>query len=170
MTGRRFLDRAVRLVRNNRYLTLATCGDGRPWAAPINYVLGPGPYLHFYSARTALHSRHVVDTPEVACAIFDSTAVGEDVDGMQFTATCAEVTGASLPELTEHYFTTNFPPGEIRDWWYRPPSEFEGDAPWRFYRLDFTEVYLIDLDTFEETRIDSRVLVDVDTFRQALTT
>ncbi|WP_444947142.1 hypothetical protein [Micromonospora ureilytica] len=159
MTDDDLVRRAVKLVRDNRYLTLSTCSDGMAWAAPINYVLGPGDFLHFYSTPTARHSQDIAVTPRVAGAIFDSTATGDDVDGMQFVGTCAEVAGPELAEVSEHYFTANFPDPEVREWWYRPPSEFEGDGTWRFYRLVLTHIYLIDIETFEETKVDSRVEV-----------
>ncbi|GIJ31544.1 pyridoxamine 5'-phosphate oxidase family protein [Micromonospora sediminimaris] len=168
MTDDGLVQRAVKLLRSNRYFTLATCADGVPWAAPINYVLGPGPVLHFYSTPTARHSRHIAAMPTVAGAVFDSTAVGDDVDGMQFVARCAEVTASELADVSEHYFRTNFTDPEERDWWYRPPEAFHGDGTWRFYRLDLTEVYLIDLEAFVETQVDTRVQVDLDRLRRSL--
>ncbi|MFG3698055.1 pyridoxamine 5'-phosphate oxidase family protein [Micromonospora sp. NPDC047620] len=168
MTEDDLVRRAVKLVRENRYLTLATCGGGMPWAAPINYVIGPGSHLHFYSTPTARHSRHIAATRSVAAAIFDSTAVGDDVDGMQFVGECAEVTGPELAAVCEHYFATNFPDPQVREWWYRPPTEFEGDGTWRFYRLEFTEIHLIDVESFEETKVDARVEVPLARFLDAL--
>lgn len=169
MAAHELVERAVKLVRSNRFLTLATCADGAAWAAPINYVIGPGPFLHFYSVPGARHSLDIAATPRVAGAIFDSRAVGDEVDGMQFVATCSVVEGMGLAEVSEHYFDVNFSDPREREWWYRPPAEFEGDGAWRFYRLALSEIYLIDTELFEQTKIDRRVSVDLEAFLAALT-
>jgi len=168
MTEEKLVKRAVRILLENRYLTMATCSEGAAWATPLNYVLGPGPYLHFYSTPTARHSRDVEQTPRVACAVFDSTAQGDDVDGMQFIATCTVLAPSEVATVSEFYFENNFQDPEVRDWWYRPPSAFFGDGAWRFYRLEVDEMYLIDLESFEDTKVDGRIRVDVPTVFSAL--
>jgi hypothetical protein len=100
--------------------------------------------------------------------VFDSTAEGDDVDGMQFVATCTELTTPDVEKVSEYYFQNNFSDPDVREWWYRPPTAFVGEGVWRFYRLEIYEMYIIDLDSFEETKIDSRVPVDIPSVFAAL--
>jgi len=155
-------ERAARLIRANRYLTLATADDQGPWAAPINYVTGPGDFLHFYSTITARHSLAVSHTPRVAGAIFDTRAASEDVDGLQVAASCTVVDAGQLDEVHSHYFEVNFADPTERKWWYRPPAAFLDGGVWRFYRLTIEEAYVIDFESIEKDRVDRRVTVDLE--------
>jgi uncharacterized protein YhbP (UPF0306 family) len=149
------------MLSSNRFLTLATADPEGPWATPINYVVGPGEYLHFYSAVESLHSRAIGNANDVAIAIFDSKASSEDVDGMQSRARCTVVTHTDLPTVHEHYFRVNFSSDEDRAWWYRPAEEFEEPSIWRFYRLALIEAWVIDFDSIEQERVDRRLPVDL---------
>jgi hypothetical protein len=100
--------------------------------------------------------------------VFDSTAQGDDVDGMQFVATCTVLTYPEVEVVSEYYFQNNFLDSDVREWWYRPPTAFVGEGAWRFYQLEVDEMYLIDLDSFEETRVDSRIQVDIPSVFSAL--
>ena len=53
--------RALKMFGENRFLTLGTVSGNDPWVAPINYVIGPGPHLHFYSAVESRHAADVAD-------------------------------------------------------------------------------------------------------------
>lgn len=169
MNTHEFAARAAKMFRENRFLTLATHGSDGVWAAPINYVLGTDASLYFYSAAEARHSHHIGDEATVAGAVFNSTATSEEVDGLQFAATCAPLDGEELEQVSEYYFRVNFSDESEREWWYRPSSDFAPGATWRFYRLSMTEVFVIDLEGFEETKIDRRVQVDLDDLRSLLT-
>lgn len=151
--------RAAKMITENRFLTLSTASSDGPWAAPINYVLGPGRYLHFYSARKARHSRDVGESSNVAGAIFNTQAASEDVDGLQFAARCSVLHGDELAAVHQYYFDVNFPP-EQRDWWLRPVRAFDEGGTWAFYRLDIQGVWVIDFESIERERLDSRLVVD----------
>lgn len=153
--------RAVKILKENRYLTLGTSSKDGIWVAPVNYVIGPEGHLHFYSAVEARHSRDIEKNPQVVCAIYNSTAVGEKVDGMQFIGNCSVVSNNELERVSEYYFKVNFPDQNEREWWYRPPSSFEGDAPWRFYKIELAKIYIIDLESVMSTQIDRRLEVEV---------
>ena len=154
------VERALKMLDENMFLTLATAEDGLPWCAPVAFVVGPGKALHFYSATESAHARHIEKNPSVAMAVWDSRARGEEVDGMQLEAQCVVVEPRALEAVVEHYFSRLFPDEETRAWWYRPASAFAGDGLWRFYRLDIEDVFVIDLENFAETKIDRRVRVD----------
>lgn len=154
------VDRAMKMLNDNMFLTLATAEDGLPWCSTVAYVKGPGSALHFYSATEAAHSRHIGKNPSVAMAIWDSRARGDDVDGLQLEARCTVVEPPDLEAVVEHYFNTLFPDLEEHAWWYRPPSDFTGDGTWRFYALEIEAAFVIDQESFAETKIDRRMRVD----------
>lgn len=153
--------RAAKMVKGNRFLTLATASGSGAWAAPVNYIVGPGAYLHYYSARSARHSRDIEATATVAGAIFNSQAASEDVDGMQFEAVCTALQDQDLSNVHEYYFDTNFS-AEERDWWFRPTSAFDKGGTWAFYRIDMRHVWVIDFESIERERLDTRLEVNID--------
>jgi uncharacterized protein YhbP (UPF0306 family) len=153
-------ERAASIITENRFLSLATIDASGPWIAPINFVVGPGSHLYFYSATESRHSRALATHEGVAVAIFDSRATSDEVDGMQFSGICSEVTGDDLDAVHAHYFAVNFSDPEEREWWLRPSEEFTGNGLWRFYRLSLQEVFVIDFDSIEQERVDKRISVD----------
>ncbi|MFF5308788.1 pyridoxamine 5'-phosphate oxidase family protein [Streptomyces massasporeus] len=168
MSTSEFTQRAAKMIRENRFFTLATQGVDGVWAAPINYVLGENAELYFYSAADARHSRHIGDQALVAGAVFNSTATSEEVDGLQFAATCITLDGDELERVSEYYFQVNFPDEVDREWWYRPAAEFAPGATWRFYKLQFTDVFVIDFESVEESRVDKRVRIDLQDLSSVL--
>lgn len=161
-------ERAVRMLTSNRYLSLATCSNGQAWCAPLNYVIGPGADLVFYSAKEARHSRDITDTPRVVGSIFDSRAISDEVDGMQFVGDYFEVSGPELQSVSDHYFATNFSDDDTRAWWYRPLTEFTGSGPSRFYKIELREIYVINFESVAESRIDRRIEVPLAEVLEAL--
>lgn len=151
--------RAAKIIRENRYLTLATASAEGPWAAPINYIRGPNRYLHFYSARAARHSREIGESSTIAAAVFNSQATSEDIDGVQLEATCSVLHGAELAVVHEYYFNVSMPP-TARGWWMRPVSAFDDGGTWAFYRLDIQRLWVVDFESIERERLDSRITVD----------
>lgn len=155
-------ERAAKMIKQNRYLTLGTADDVGPWVAPINYVIGPGAHLHFYSASNARHSVALARKSLCSGAIFDSRAASEDVDGLQFEATCDVVEDPDLEPVHSHYFEVNFADPAVRKWWYRPPGAFGAEGIWRFYRITLSALYVIDFESITKERVDRRVDVALD--------
>ncbi len=60
------------LIKNNRYLTLATSDGSDPWIAPLEYISDDALNLYFFSLENSLHAQHIQDNKMVAVAIFDS--------------------------------------------------------------------------------------------------
>lgn len=153
--------RAARIVANNRFLTLACADNEGPWAAPINYVIGPGQRLIFYSARESRHSKAIEHDAAIAGAIFDSRASSDDVDGLQFAGRCEIASGATLELAHERYFETNFDSAEDRDWWFRPVEAFSSGGVSAFFQIDLSDVWVIDFESVETNRIDRRLDVNL---------
>ncbi len=154
--------RTVKILKENRYLALGTSSNGETWVAPVNYVIGPEGHLYFYSSTTAHHSQDLEMNSRIMCAVYNSTAVGEQVDGMQYIGNCSIVSGDELEEFSEYYFSVNFPDPKEREWWYRPFTSFERSAPWRFYKIELVKIYIIDIEHVIKTQIDRRLEVEVD--------
>ena len=147
-------EKALSIIRSNRYMTLATSANGETWAAPLAYVLDDRFRFIWYSATAARHSQHIKSNPNSAIAIFDSTLCSNDADGVQISGIAGEISEGELPEIMELYFKASFPDPEERAKWERPVSDFTGSAPQRFYC--FQPVHSWKLDT-ENTSVDQRV-------------
>ena len=63
---------ARQIVRNNRYLTLASCDGAEPWAATLEYVCDEDLNLYFFSPEASLHARHIQANERVALSIFEA--------------------------------------------------------------------------------------------------
>ena len=129
------VERAAKMLRENRFATMATIDANGPWAVPINYVLGPGRVLTFYSAIDSRHARAVVVEDRVSGAVFDSRASSEEVDGLQFDGVCTSVVDDTLETVHAHYFDTNFADPTERAWWLRPATDFGTGGRWHFYQI-----------------------------------
>ena len=61
------------LVRRNRFLVLATASsEGRPWATPLEYVVGDDLDIYYFSTADARHSRDIAENPQAAVTIYDA--------------------------------------------------------------------------------------------------
>ena len=88
-------DRAwVRAVlHRNSVLVLATTIGDKPWVAPLEYLMGEGFDMIFFSSAESRHARHLEVNSNVAVTVFDhfqpKVTDGEDVDlkGLQMECT-----------------------------------------------------------------------------------
>jgi len=83
------------LLAANQYMTLATTdAEGRPWASTVWYAArvttGDGGRtrveLLWLSRPETQHSRNLVDRPDLAISIFDSTQPPDTGEGLQLAA------------------------------------------------------------------------------------
>ena len=94
------------LVRRNRYLALATCDDGIPWIAPVEYLAEEDMSLVFFSPVSARHSRHIAMNDRVAITVFDSTQAEYEpapvmrLAGVQFEASVVKLE-PPFPDLVQ---------------------------------------------------------------------
>lgn len=157
------IERCYRIIRSNRYLTLATSEGLTPWVAPVAYVVDCDMSFLFYSALESLHARHIAKNPAVACAVFDSTASSDGADGIQLSATATIVSIEELPRVVNLYFRKSFPDASMRAKWIRPVDDFSDTSVQRFFRLRPTALYTLDLSS---TKVDRRVEVDLTQLRK----
>lgn len=82
-----------KILKENLYMTISVASkDGDPWIANLYYVYDKNYNFYWYSPKDSLHSKWIKENPTVALAIFDSTAVGEDVDAVYIKAKAYEIT------------------------------------------------------------------------------
>lgn len=154
---RNLLERSTSLLDNARFLTLATRSAEESWAATVNFVPLRSPLrLLWYSLRSARHSRHIAENPQIAASIFMTDLPGLGLDGAQLIGTCESVED----RVAEHhrlYYELNFPDETVRAQWLLPLSEFTMDGPRRFYLLTVNRWWLLDIERWLRDKHDTRI-------------
>ena len=150
--------RAVALIQNSMFFTLATSDGKKPWSIPLAFSVGRNSALVFYSAIESLHCKHLELSPDVAGSIFTGTP---SVDGIQISGVCTVVSDDKVAGVADHYFKSLFS-GDDLIWWQRPAEDFMTGALWHFYQVEITSAYVIGQDQFSETRLDRRIAVDIE--------
>ena len=85
-------DKAKAIIRNNLYMTISVSSrNGFPWIANIYFAYDKNYNFYWYSPKDSRHSRMLQTNPKIAIAIFDSTAVGDDVDAVYIEAIAYEI-------------------------------------------------------------------------------
>lgn len=136
------------IVKNNIYITLATCDSGAPWAAPVYYCVDEDYNFLFVSQLSSLHSRHVLKNPKVAFAIFDSHSEEGKGKGIQGEGKVKMLEGEDLSKEISKYHTTFI---EIKE-------EFlKGDAAYRLFKLAPEHIFVTDPDAKVDKRTEVRL-------------
>jgi uncharacterized protein YhbP (UPF0306 family) len=156
---RNLLERSASLLDNARFLTLATRNSEESWAATVNFVPLRSPLrLLWYSLRSARHSRHIIENPQIAASIFMIGLPGLELDGAQLTGTCQPVEDR-VADYHQLYYELNFPDETVRAQWLLPLSEFTRDGPRRFYLLTVNRWWLLDIERWRRDKYDTRIEV-----------
>lgn len=134
------------IIRENRYLTLATANKkGEAWASPLAYAYDEAKNIfYFYSARSSRHCLNMAENPKVSVCIFNSTLPSAKAEGLQFDAVVEEVSVGDLPQVMDFYFETSFPDEEERKEWVRPVSDFLPDSAQAFYQIKPINLFIND--------------------------
>lgn len=95
------------VIRNNRYLTLATSDGGDPWIAPLEYVCDDDLNLYFFSLVDSAHANHIRSRERVAVAIFGADQPKYEpgktlqLKGVQMSAVAAQLDGDFPPVVQQ---------------------------------------------------------------------
>lgn len=158
--------RGLFLLDNAQFATLATHGEGLPWASTVSYAHLTDPLrLLWYSAGAARHSRNITGDPRVSASIFMTGLPGIGLDGAQLTGTCREVPPEALADIHRTFYARKFPEEGERAEWTLPIEEFSGNGPRRFYMLHVERFWLFDVDRWLVDKHDGRVELDVPSLR-----
>lgn len=150
-------EKARTIVRENRYLALATSLHSEPWIAALAYAVDEQFNFYWCSEKSARHSKHVESNKIAAGSIFNSQASSDEVDGLQMLGEVREVEVHDLPRIAELYYSQSFPDAETRKRWRKSLESFMGAASQRFYQFKPIEIFKCDLDN---TSVDRRIKVD----------
>ncbi len=157
----------TRIVFDSSFMTLATAdSDGLPWASPVEFACDEALRFYWVSVTDARHSQNVRANPRAALSIYDSTqtpGVGA-VQGLYGEGSVEELDRsdleALLPSLNRWI--------AWRDAGRKTPrrlraDQFDGDTPWRFYRVNAAKLYGLDPNGHPEygQLVDWRVPVDL---------
>ncbi|MFI0369166.1 pyridoxamine 5'-phosphate oxidase family protein [Actinomadura sp. 1N219] len=142
------------IIDANRYMTLGTTEpDTRPRLSPVYFTHADHRTFYWVSSPTARHSRNIEVRPEVALAIYDSTAEIGDGRCVYIDATASIVPDEELPQRCAEAFA-NVAPGATAF----QPEQLTGDARLRLYLAHATshEVHVPGRDPSNESGIDTR--------------
>ncbi len=138
---------AKEIIKNNIYLTLGTA-DKDPWVAPVFYAVDDKYNFYYISQMDSLHTRHILKSPSVAFAIFDSHQKEGTGNGVQGIGKVHLLSDEELSEAFKWYHTTFI---EMK------PEFFTGNAPYRFFKIIPEHFYVLD----PEAKVDKRVEVNL---------
>jgi uncharacterized protein YhbP (UPF0306 family) len=159
MEASKLIEKARYILRNNRYMTLATYSMGvLPWASPVAYALDSSWTFYWYSAQNATHSKNISQNRNVTAAIFNSAATFEEVDGIQLAGLADMVSVSELQLVHKLYWEHCFPDPKLRKRYERPMGDFQGGSILRFYHLMPMEMWKYDTET---TDIDQRTQINL---------
>lgn len=93
----------LRMLEVHNTLTLATCNDGRPWAASLFFASDSGLNLYFVSDSSTRHARDIAASPDVVATVNADTSRWADVCGLQIQGRATVVEGLARANALRHY-------------------------------------------------------------------
>ncbi len=161
-----FRARVDQILQENLYLTISvTSKNGDPWIANLYYVFDKDYNFFWYSPKDSLHSQRIRENSVVALAIFDSTAVGDDVDAVYIKANAYEIT--SKTELAKgmvlyaaKMIKTKFANKSSAHRFIKQYKDFQGLSKLRMYKAIPEKFWKpAPIEMFNEKFLDSRLEV-----------
>ena len=157
-------------------MTLSVSGKaGEPWIANVFFAYDKKLNLYLYSSKETKHSSYIKENPNVALAIFNSTAVGDEVDAVYIKATASEVSSKSellhgLHTYGSKMLKTGFiKQGNVYERFVNGISDFLGESVLRMYKATPQEIYkLAPSQIINDKFVDSRILVNRDNLKQLI--
>lgn len=106
---------AEKIIKENRYLTLASSDGGDPWIATLEYLTDSELNMYYFSMEESKHSVQIAGNPTVAVSIFSNTQPeydpGKDIQlaGVQIKGEVERLKG-DYPEEVENVIQLIQPP------------------------------------------------------------
>jgi len=157
---------ADKILQENLYMTISVASkDGDPWIANLYYVYDKDYNFYWYSPKDSLHSKRIRENPVVALVIFNSTAVGNDVDAVYIKAKAYEIT--SKTELAKgmvlyaaKMIKTKFANKSSAARFIKQFKDFQGLSKLRMYKAVPEKFWKpAPVEMFNEKFVDSRIEV-----------
>jgi nitroimidazol reductase NimA-like FMN-containing flavoprotein (pyridoxamine 5'-phosphate oxidase superfamily) len=128
------------VIDSNSYMALGTADEtGHPWVSPVWFASEDYTRFHWVSSPDSRHSRNLAARPEVAIAIFDSSAAPGTAEAVYMSGRAKELIGDELERGIE-LFDRISQKGIARTWGLsdvQPPSLF------RLYRATAAEHFVL---------------------------
>ena len=128
------------VIDSNSYMALGTADEtGHPWVSPVWFASEDYTRFHWVSSPDSRHSRNLAARPEVAIAIFDSSAAPGTAEAVYMSGLAEELTGDELERGIE-LFDRRSQKDIARAWELsdvQPPSLF------RLYRATASEHFVL---------------------------
>lgn len=152
------LNRAIKVLSENKYFVLAINDDNGPWASALAHTLGSPNCLFFFSSKSSRHGTAMSKRCKIAGVLYDSTCSVEDVESIQFSG---EGKMAHTRDNVE--FVLRLSAKRDRD---QEPSDEEIDIAFNksetlLYRVDVQEAYVLNQELFGKEGVDGREPFDV---------
>lgn len=161
-------EKAIEILKNNLYLTISTSTKtGKPWIANLYYTHDKQYNFYWYSPKDSVHSTNIRNNNKVALSIFDSNAVGDDVDAVYIEAVAHEVSDKKelikgLTLYASKMVKTKFTNKTSAKRFIKQYGDFTGLSKLRMYKAVPIKVYkLAPSEMFNEKFIDSRIEVNL---------
>ncbi len=128
------------MLQENLYMTISVASEvGDPWIANLYYVYDKDYIFYWYSLTDSLHSQRISENPLVSLAIFNSIAVGNDVDAVYIKAKVYEITSKSelikgLIVYAEKLIKTKFANQSGAERFVKQYKDFQGLSKLRMYK------------------------------------
>lgn len=133
--------------------------------SPLAHAWDDRDRFFWMSGLDTFHSRNIAANPAVALTIYDSNPAGGGGDALYALGRAEALDGEDLAEACEIYYTCRYPDEAARASRYRPPQDFSGSSPVRFYRAVVDTYSMLTPDGHPEhgTRVDHRIDIPFST-------
>ncbi len=150
-------ERGVFLLKTARFFTLAShAKDGMVWSATLNFVTAYDPLRIIWSSMLAArHSAQLRQCPQVAGSVFRTDLQGISkvgMDGAQFSGQAREIPDHECAAIHEYFYQQNFSTDADRAKWMMPLTDFMGNGNHRFYAMNISEFWLLDMEGWLDTK------------------
>lgn len=112
-------DQLISLIKNQQYISLATCSDNTPLSTTLFFSFGHaasanGKYaLYWLSDPKSKHSKQIKENPKASATLYDQAAPQGTGFGLRFKGTVKKLTLASQDAFSGYYLlkdkADNFP-------------------------------------------------------------
>lgn len=159
--------KAKNIIESNLYLTISVSNrKGLSWIANLYYAFDNDYNFYWYSPKNSKHSELIKENPRVAIAIFDSTAIGDDVDAVYMEAKAYEIMkkGELLSGMIAYgkkMLRTKFVNSrQAYKRFIKQYKDFKGNSPLRMYRAIPKRIWkLAPSEDYNGKYVDSRIEV-----------
>lgn len=151
-------ERALQVLKSNRYFALSTIDQKGPWVAGLAFVPAASPpRLYWMSRNWARHSKAIEHDNRVAGVIFDSRATLLEVESIQFSGTGHKVTSAEELKivLRGHPADNGDEPNEDAI------KKILDDPDLSAYCVTIEEAFVLDQAAWMDYQIDARESTDI---------